>query len=90
MSAARKLSDCKTDAEVDAWYEAEAALAQNRLKAAPPRLVHPVADFPFDDPDESLDAERQARQSRFTASELWDMDFPPVAGQHGRDLAAPS
>ena len=84
MSAVRKLSDCKNDAEVDAWYEAEAKATAARAKAATPRLVHPVSDRPFADTlDEPFynedDAPKPKRQSSFTAAELWDMEFPPVA-----------
>ena len=84
MSAVRKLSDCKNDAEVDAWYEAEAKETAVRAKAAAPRLVHPVSDRPFPDPlDEPFynedDFPKPKRQSSFTAAELWDMEFPPVA-----------
>lgn len=50
------------------FEEAAAAIAAKR-----PRLA-PVYD-PLDEP---LDAEPIKRQSSFAASDLWDMDFPPV------------
>lgn len=80
MSAVPTLADCRTDAEVDAWWEAEAS---KKVERGALRIVetgdHGDMESYLDPLDEPLDRERPRPQSKFTADELWDMEFPPVA-----------
>ncbi|MCW0047201.1 AAA family ATPase [Brevundimonas sp. BT-123] len=80
MSAVRSLADCKTDAEIDAWFNAEAekTIARPALRAVD-LSDDPEMDRYLDALDEPLDLEKPPRQSRFSAADLWDMDFPPVS-----------
>lgn len=80
MSAVRSLADCKTDAEIDAWFNAEAekTIARPALRAVD-LSDDAEMDRYLDALDEPLDLEKPPRQSRFSAAELWDMDFPPVS-----------
>ena len=80
MSAVRSLADCKTDAEIDAWFDAEAEKTVSRPALRAVDLSDDAEmDRYLDALDEPLDLEKPARQSRFSAAELWEMDFPPVS-----------
>ncbi len=67
MIAPPTLAACNSEAEIDAWFASQGG--------PKPRPVVRSSDLEAaNDP-----AEKPSRRSSFTASELWDMEFPPVA-----------
>lgn len=81
MTAPMSLADCRTDAEVDAWWKTEAAKKTPRgaLRVVA-RGDHGEMESYLDPLDEPLDRPaKPKRQAKFSAPELWDMHFPPVS-----------
>lgn len=70
------LADCKSEAEIDAWLEAQ-PVKQARSAL---RIVEPLNDGFMDSQNtqKPTSHHRPKRQSKFSAAELWDMQFPAV------------